>query len=117
MATTKKNTKKNTNHTPTWADVSGLCRMYAREVGSGKKSFITFSTTISRKNDDGEYKNLYFDVMFKKDTAPEAEDKEIVTINITKAFLTVKETNDGKLRPAIMVMDWEDVDEDNPLPF
>lgn len=113
---TKKATKKATPKTSQlWNNVQGTMRVWANEREYKKKSFTVFSTSIGKKNDDGEYDNLYFDVLFKKNEAPEIEDG-CIEINITKGFITLKVDKKGAIRPAVMVMEYE-TDENSDLPF
>lgn len=135
---TKKKTAKTTNkqavkktakkqaenkHVPTWNNVKGLMRVWASEWKLKHESYLTFSTSLGKKNDDDEYDNLYFDVIFKKGEAPDVEEGAF-EIKVKKGFLTLKVYNDGSIHPAVMVMDYdlavdedEDEDEDEDLPF
>lgn len=110
--------KANTTATkvPMWTDISGAMRLFCRERKNGKTSFLTFSTSVARKNEDGEYFNTYYDVMFKKNEAPTANDGEAFYINVTKGFVTTRTDKNGANHHAIMVLEWEDADEVN-LPF
>ena len=123
--TTKKTaTKKQTPKTvQTWNNVKGLMRLWATERGNKKKSWLSFSTSIGKTNEDEEYDNLYFDVLFKKNKAPVA-DEGALEINVKKGFLTLSVYSDGSVHPAVMVMEYdlkdgdEDEDEDaDELPF
>lgn len=108
-----------------WNNIRGKMRVWASEFGNKKKSWLNFSTSIGKKNDDDEYDNLYFDVMFKKDEAPDVEEGAF-EIKVKKGFITLKVYNDGSIHPAVMVMEYdlidgededEDEDEDDDLPF
>lgn len=119
MAT--KNTKKKAaktakKHTPkttqSWNNISGVMRVWAAEKEYKKKSWISFSTSIGKKNDEDEYDNLYFNVLFKKDEAPDVEDGAF-EINVKKGFLSLSVYKDGSVHPAVMVLDYELKDEDD----
>ena len=127
----KKTAKKQTPNTAqTWNNVKGLMRVWATERRNKKKSWLSFSTSIGKKNEDEYYDNVYFDVLFKKNEAPEV-DEGAFEINVKKGFLTLTVYSDGSVHPAVMVMeydikdgdeddeddeDYED-DEDDDLPF
>lgn len=119
----KKTAKKQTPKTAqAWNNVKGLMRVWATERGNKKKTWLSFSTSIGKKNEDEEYDNVYFDVLFKKNEAPKV-DKGAFEINVKKGFLTLTVYSDGSVHPAVMVMDYDlkDGDEDDEdadeLPF
>lgn len=129
MATKKTTTKKTaakktaTKKTAqTWNNVKGLMRVWATERANKKKSWLSFSTSIGKKNEDEEYNNVYFDVLFKKNEAPEV-DEGAFEINVKKGFLTLTVYSDGSVHPAVMVMEYalkdedDEDDEDDDLPF
>ena len=121
----KKTAKKQTPKTAqAWNNVKGFMRVWAIERGNKKKSWLSFSTSIGRKNEDKEYDNVYFDVLFKKNEAPEV-DEGAFEINVKKGFLTLTVYSDGSVRPAVMVMEYDikdgdeddEDDEDDELPL
>ena len=107
-----------------WNNIKGDMRLCARCcVNSKGERFVSYSTSIGKKNESGEYDNVYFDVYFKKEKAPEKTDKKLnkkfydlfidgnatymnVNIVVYSGFLTVKTYKDGVARPAIMIMDY-----------
>lgn len=105
-----------------WNNVKGLMRVWATERGNKKKSWLSFSTSIGKKNEDEKYDNVYFDVLFKKNEAPEV-DEGAFEINVKKGFLTLTVYSDGSVHPAVMVMEYDlkdeddKDDEDEELPF
>lgn len=122
MATTKKNastkakttakTKKSAPQRPkSWADVNGRMRVWGREVKFKKSSFMSYSTSVGAKNKDEEYDNIYYNVRFRKDEHPDIEGA--FEINIKRGFLTVTTDTKGDCYPAVMVLDYEVVDEDS----
>ena len=73
----KKTAKKQTPKTAqTWNNVKGLMRVWATERGNKKKSWLSFSTSIGKKNEDEEYDNVYFDVLFKKNDGNYGRDQQ-----------------------------------------
>ena len=116
---TKKTTKKTAQ---AWNNVKGLMRVWTTKRGNKKKSWLSFSTTIGKKNEDDQYDNVYFDVLFKKNEAPEV-DEGAFEINVKKGFLTLTVYSDGSIHPAVMVMEYDlkdeddEDDEDEELPF
>ena len=121
----KKQGKKESETVKRWSDLTGLMRVYAREVKYKKNgkpaSFLKFSTSLGVKNEDGEWDNLYFDVRFMKGDAPEADDGMKFEIEIAKAFLTfdIFQTKVGGLikTPVIVVQEWADPDSQGDYPF
>ena len=108
-----------------WNNVRGVMDLYAREVNLRKNSFMSFSTSIGKKNENDEYDNIYFDVLFKKNEAPDVDEGRF-KIKIRSGFLTLSVYKDGSVHPAVMVMEYdaifddEDEDEDEvdeDLPF
>lgn len=93
-----------------WNNIRGSMIIWAKERATkykGKaKKWLTFSTSIGKKNEDGEYDNIYFDVLFKKDAAPHV-DEGMHEIIINKGFLTLSTYKDGSIHPAVMVLDYE----------
>lgn len=120
---TKKTAKKQTPKTAqAWNNVKGLMRVWAIERTYKKKTWLSFSTSIGKKNENKEYDNVYFDVLFKKNEAPKV-DEGAFEINVKKGFLTLTVYSDGSVHPAVMVMEYnlkdedDEGDEDDDLPF
>lgn len=128
MATTKKNastkaqttakakttakTKKTTSKRPkSWADVCGRMRVWGKEVEYKKDSFMSYSTSVGVKNEDEEYDNIYYNVRFRKNEHPDIEGA--FDIKVKTGFLTVTTDKKGNCYPAVMVLDYEVVDEDD----
>lgn len=124
MATAKKSTfkkaeKTNTKRPKSWADVSGRMKVWGKEVNYKKTSFISYSTSVGAKNEDDEYDNVYYNVRFRKDEHPGREGA--FEINVKAGFLTVTTDKKGNCYPAVMILDYEvldeDSDEDDNLPY
>lgn len=111
--TTKaKTTKAKTPKRPkSWADVNGRMRVWGKEVEYKKSSFMSYSTSVGAKNEDEEYDNVYYNVRFRKDEHPDIEGA--FEINVKAGFLTVTTDKKGNCYPAVMVLDYEVVDEDS----
>lgn len=122
----KKQSKKQTEKVKYWSsDLTGRMRVYAQRVNYKKNgkpaSFLKFSTSLGRKNEDGDWDNFYFNVRFMTGDTPEADGGMNFEIDIAKAFLTFEifQTKDGdeiKI-PVIVVQEWADPDSDNDIPF
>ena len=142
MATTKKNAStkakttvkakttakaKITKRPKSWGNVNGRMRVWGKEVEYKKSSFMSYSTSVGAKNEDEGYDNVYYNVRFRKDEHPNLEGA--FEINVKAGFLTVTTDKKGNCYPAVMVLDYEvvddsdeddedsDEDEDDDLPF
>lgn len=65
-----------------------------------------YSTTISNKQEDGTYDNMYITVGFKKGVEVPSKTK----INILDSFLTFYKTKDGMPKVKLFIMSFEQVD-------
>lgn len=121
MATTKAKTtakekttakaKTVTKRPKSWGDVNGLMRVWGKEVEYKKSSFMSYSTSVGAKNEDGGYDNVYYNVRFRKDEHPNREGA--FEINVNAGFLTVTTDKKGNCYPAVMVLDYDVVDEES----
>ena len=122
MATTKKNTstkakttakaKKSSPKNPkSWSNVCGRMRVWGKEVNYKKSSFMSYSTSVGAKNEDEEYDNVYYNVRFRKDGHPDRDGA--FEINVKAGFLTVTTDKKGNCYPAVMVLDYEIVDDND----
>lgn len=106
------------NNVNRWTEVTGNMTVFAQERGKGRNAFTVFSTSVGSKDESGKYKNLYFDVLFRKDNNPielgymsgRGRDN-ICEINVNKGFLTVRtyKDRDGneQKKLAIMVLEYK----------
>jgi len=78
------------------------------------KNDIGYSTSISRKKEDGTYENMFIPVNFKKGVEVENKTK----INITNGFLSFYKTKEGLAKIKLVVMDFttEDKQEEMFIP-
>lgn len=114
--TTKKTTKKTEPKIKYWnSGITGACTVFGNEFeygrGKNKKSFIKYSTSISRYEDE-EYTNMYINVRFKKNEAP--GDAGIFKIFIKNGFLSFSEDKEGRKYVDLVVMDYtsDDIEDD-----
>lgn len=121
----QKGTKKENKKTEfeNWnSGLKGKCRVFCNEFtykkDGKKKSSKMYSSSISRKNEDDEYENFYFNLAFKKDEEPDVEDGENVIIMINDGFLSNFTNKDGSVKLKLVVTDWEEFksDEDDEEP-
>lgn len=116
MATEKSKKTKSTSQQ--WNNVSGRMRIFANEASYGegkrKRSWLNYSTCIGKKNDDNEYDNLWFNIIFRRDEAPDEQGSYF--INVKSGFLTLSVYKDGTIHPAVMVLDYEMESEDEDIP-
>lgn len=80
-------------------DISGTMRIYKNEF-EGRTSY---STTISKKDQFGNYENLYISVQLPRDVALESNSR----INVTKGFLSFYKTRQGLPKIKAVVQDFE----------
>ena len=89
-----------------WSNFRGKMKLFRNTNEDGKVSFVT---TVSNRNEEGKYENMYFPINFKKtiDTTNLGED--IVAEGfITFYKVTVKNENGEEVevrRPKLVIMD------------
>lgn len=64
-----------------------------------------YSTSISKKNEDGTYENMRISVNFRKGTELENKTK----INVTNGFLSFWKNNQGLPQLKLVVLDFENL--------
>ena len=104
MSYTKKTTEKQEERRKSWTDLTGAMRVFGKKKQSSKGDFMAYSTSIGKKNEDGSYANVFFNVRFTKDNDPEKEGSFEIMIN--KAFFTVDVWQE-KTYAAIVVQDFD----------
>lgn len=80
-------------------NISGTMRIYKNEL-EGRTSY---STTISKKDQFGNYENLYISVQLPRDVALESNSR----INVTKGFLSFYKTRQGLPKIKAVVQEFE----------
>lgn len=104
MSYTKKTTAKATEERKSWADLSGEMRIFGKKREGEKGTWFAYSTSIGKKQEDGSYKNVFFNVRFTKDNDPEKDGG--FTVKLNKAFFTVDSWQE-KNYPCIVVTDFD----------
>ena len=84
-------------------NITGLCRIFKKEL-NGKE---LYSTTISSKNQNGEWDKMYLSVQLPKNVVLENG----TDINITKGFLSFYKTNEGLPRIKIVIQEFQTKEE------
>lgn len=80
-------------------DISGTMRIYKNEY-EGRASY---STTISKKDQFGNYENMYITVQLPRDVDLESNSR----INVTKGFLSFYKTKQGLPKIKAVVQEFE----------
>lgn len=105
MSYTKKTTEKQEERRKSWTDLTGAMRVFGKKKQSSKGDFMAYSTSIGKKQEDGTYKNCFFNVRFaSKDIDPEKEGNFEIAVN--KAFLTADIWKDTAV-PVIVIQDFD----------
>lgn len=108
MATRRTNERKE-NTLKNWNEVKGKMRVFGREIEVKKVPHMLYSTSVGKKKADEEYVNLYVNVVFKKDEHPDIEGAFI--INVKEGYLTVSCDKSGNVYPAVMVLDYDVIED------
>lgn len=93
-------------------NVTGVTRMFCRErtvksKKDGKEyNFEEYTTTISRKEEDGNYTNLYIPVFFAKDL-DKPENNSVIILHDSNLFVS---GNAGYERISLYVKQWDYAD-------
>lgn len=83
--------------------ITGLCRIFKKEL-NGKE---LYSTTISSKNQNGEWDKMYLNVQLPKNTILDNN----TDINITKGFLSFYKNKNGIAMPKIVIQEFQTKEE------
>ena len=88
-----------------WTNICGSMKVFGkkRQTEDGKE-FVGYSTSVGKKMEDGNYKNCFFNVRFKKDNDPTKEG--VFNINIHNGFVTADVYKD-KANPVIVITDFD----------
>ena len=112
-----KKTKRSERAKDTWNNISGIMSVYGNTfTGRKKKKYVSWSATVGKKNDDGEFDNYYFRVRFAKD-ANEPETDGLHQIDIQSGFFSLETYTKGKEEvtvPVIVIVEDEVLDEGAP---
>ena len=92
-----------------WRDIDGAMILWGKKIDykKGKKtsSFYSYSTTVSSKNDDGSYNNVYLNVRLATEEPLEHEGR--ADIMIKEAFITTTKGKDDVNRLTVVVLDYD----------
>lgn len=93
----KKTTKKNNRPKQDWNEIGGVISLYANENDDGS---FRYATSLSRKDEDGDYENHYLTVRFSKAAAKECAPEEAgpFYVAIREAFLKAEFWDDKKTK-------------------
>lgn len=83
--------------------VTGLCKVFKKIVNDKE----LYSTSISNKNQEGQWDKMYISVQLPKNVVLENG----TDINITKGFLSFYKTNDGLLKIKIVIQEFQTKEE------
>ena len=112
-----KKTKRSERAKDTWNNISGIMSVYGNTfTGRKKKKYVSWSATVGKKNDEGEFDNYYFRVRFAKD-ANEPETDGLHQIDIQSGFFSLETYTKGKEEvtvPVIVIVEDEVLDEGAP---
>lgn len=98
-----------------WTTIRGRMRVFGTVFNGRKGEYMAYSTSIGRKNEDGDYDNLYLKVFFPKEDDPAVEG--LCEIDVKEGFITLNCYSKGKgrkaeriVQPSVMVLDYVIVD-------
>ena len=87
-------------------DITGIVRVYKNEY-EGRE---TYQTTISKKDQYGNYENMYISLQLPQGTSLDNNTK----INVTKGFLSFYKTRQGLPKIKVVVLEFTKVEETAP---
>lgn len=87
-------------------NISGTVRIYRNEF----EGRVSYQTTISKKDQYGNYENMYVSIQLPKDTELENNTK----INVTKGFLSFYKTKQGIPKIKAVVQEFEKETQEQP---
>ena len=112
-----KKAKRSERAKDTWNNISGIMTVYGNTFEDRKgRHYISWSATVGKKNDDGDYENYYFRVRFAKDAnAPETDG--LHQIDVQSAFISLETYTKKKEEitvPVIVIVEDEVLDDEAP---
>lgn len=113
----QKKTKRSERAKDTWNEITGIMSIYGNtfEDRHGDE-YISWSATVGRKDEDGEYQNYYFKVRFGKNATQPMTDG-LHQIDIQSAFISLEsyeKKNKEIITPIIVVIENDVLDEAAP---
>ena len=113
----KKAAKRSERAKDTWNEITGIMSIYGNTfTGRKKNEYVSWSATVGKKNEDGEYDNYYFRVRFAKD-ANEPHTDGLHQIDIQSGFISLETYTKKKEEitvPVIVIVENEVLDEEAP---
>ena len=112
-----KKAKRSERAKDTWNEIPGIMSVYGNTfTGRKKKKYVSWSATVGKKNDAGEFDNYYFRVRFAKD-ANEPQTDGLHQIDIQSGFFSLETYTKGKEEitvPVIVIVEDEVLDDEAP---
>ena len=112
-----KKAKRSERVKDTWNKITGIMSIYGNTfTGKKKKKYVSWSATVGKKNDAGEFDNYYFRVRFAKD-ANEPQTDGLHQIDIQSGFFSLETYTKGKEEvtvPVIVIVEDEVLDDGAP---
>ena len=112
-----KKAKRSERAKDTWNKITGIMSIYGNTfTGKKKKKYVSWSATVGKKNDAGEFDNYYFRVRFAKD-ANEPQTDGLHQIDIQSGFFSLETYTKGKEEvtvPVIVIVEDEVLDDGAP---
>ena len=98
----------NTRNTETgsrWTEVSGEMTIWGHEAKTKTgRNYCTYTTPISRKNEGGEWDNIWLDVVFSRGANPEMAERFTTRIDSGFISLRVWDDKDGHhVKPCVVI--------------
>lgn len=95
-----------------WTDVSGEMSIWghAAKTKTGR-NYCTYTTSISRKNDSGEWEGIWVDVVFRKEVNPDMDTRFKTRIENGFWSLRVWDDKDGHhVKPCVVITEHTIID-------
>ena len=112
-----KKAKRSERAKDTWNEIKGIMSIYGNTFKDRKgRDYISWSATVGKKDDDGEFQNYYFKVRFGKN-ATEPETDGLHQVDIQSGFISLESyEKKGKeiITPIIVIIEDEVLDEEAP---
>ena len=112
-----KKAKRSERAKDTWNNISGIMTVYGNTFEDRKgRDYISWSATVGKKNDAGEFDNYYFRVRFAKD-ANEPQTDGLHQIDIQSGFISLETYTKKKQEitvPIIVIVEDEVLDDEAP---
>lgn len=107
MATNNRRSNANREKTTPerWHNITGSMMVFGEEKENKRgEKFVSYNTSVGKKDDKGEWDNCYIGVSFAKDCDPGIEGGFLISIK--SAFITFDtwKTRTGKIRKALRIV-------------